>query len=539
MVHLKKFLSLFFMFWMALVLWQCARRGNPTGGEKDITPPQLIRTEPENFSTEFKSNKIRLYFDEFIKLEDVQNQLIISPPLKNKPEIRPQGGVSKFVELILKDTLTENTTYTFNFGQSIVDNNEGNPNSFLTYVFSTGTYIDSLTLSGAVKDAFNRRADEFISVMLYELDTAFTDSTVFKSPPNYISNTLDSLPIFELKNLKAGTYKLIALKDVNKNNLFDQRQDKIGFVEDTIIIPSDSIYLLNLFQEIPDYNISVPSYVAKNRIIFGYQGKPDDFVIESLTDLPDSVRTKILKDRETDTLNYWFTPTDLDSIVFMVRNDILERKDTFTVKTRKLAMDSLQLSSSASGKFDFEATFGILSNTPIVEVDTSKIGFFVSDSLKYPYTFTLDSVRSQVNFDFKKEPNQSYTFSLLPGAITDFFGFENDSLDYRLSTGSYADYGNLRVNITGAVRFPIIVQLTDDQGELEREVISELPSPIEFNNLNPGNYMIRVIFDDNANGIWDTGHYLEKKQPEKISYYPDIIEVRANWELEQSFVITE
>ncbi len=527
------------MFWMALVLWQCARRGNPTGGEKDITPPQLIRTEPENFSTEFKSDKIRLYFDEFIKLEDVQNQLIISPPLKNKPEIRPQGGVSKFVELILKDTLTENTTYTFNFGQSIVDNNEGNPNSFLTYVFSTGTYIDSLTLSGAVKDAFNRRADEFISVMLYELDTAFTDSTVFKSPPNYISNTLDSLPIFELKNLKAGTYKLIALKDVNKNNLFDQRQDKIGFVEDTIIIPSDSIYLLNLFQEIPDYNISVPSYVAKNRIIFGYQGKPDDFVIESLTDLPDSVRTKILKDRETDTLNYWFTPTDLDSIVFMVRNDILERKDTFTVKTRKLAMDSLQLSSSASGKFDFEATFGILSNTPIVEVDTSKIGFFVSDSLKYPYTFTLDSVRSQVNFDFKKEPNQSYTFSLLPGAITDFFGFENDSLDYRLSTGSYADYGNLRVNITGAVRFPIIVQLTDDQGELEREVISELPSPIEFNNLNPGNYMIRVIFDDNANGIWDTGHYLEKKQPEKISYYPDIIEVRANWELEQSFVITE
>ena len=95
------------------------------------------------------------------------------------------------------------------------------------------------------------------------------------------------------------------------------------------------------------------------------------------------------------------------------------------------------------------------------------------------------------------------------------------------------------MNITGAVRFPIIVQLTDDQGELEREVISELPRPIEFNNLNPGNYMIRVIFDDNANGIWDTGHYLEKKQPEKISYYPDIIEVRANWELEQSFVIKE
>ncbi|MEO0902393.1 MAG: Ig-like domain-containing protein [Bacteroidota bacterium] len=291
MERLKKYLSFLFILWIGLVLWQCARRGNPTGGPEDVTPPELIRTEPDNFSTEFTSKSIRLYFDEYIKLEDVQNQLIISPPLKNLPEIKPQGGVSKYVEVILKDTLKENTTYTLNFGQSIVDNNEGNPNSFLTYVFSTGTYIDSLTLSGAVKDAYNRKADEFISVMLYEIDTAFTDSTVFKKPPNYISNTLDSLPIFELKNLKEGKYKLVAIKDLNKNNLFDQRQDKIGFVEDTITLPTDSIYLLNLFQETPNYSASVPSYVAKNRIIFGYQGLQEEISIESLTELPDSVRT--------------------------------------------------------------------------------------------------------------------------------------------------------------------------------------------------------------------------------------------------------
>ncbi|MEM9078073.1 MAG: Ig-like domain-containing protein [Bacteroidota bacterium] len=538
MVQLKKYLSFFFILWIGLVLWQCARRGNPTGGPEDVTPPELIRTEPENFSTEFTSKSIRLYFDEFIKLEDVQNQLIISPPLEYLPEIRPQGGVSKYVEVIIKDTLKENTTYTLNFGQSIVDNNEGNPNSFLTYVFSTGTYIDSLTLSGAVKDAYNRTADEFISVMLYEIDTAFTDSTVFKRPPNYISNTLDSFPIFELKNLKEGKYRLIALKDLNKNNLFDQRQDKIGFVEDTITLPTDSIYLLNLFQETPNYSASVPSYVAKNRIIFGYQGIQEEISIESLTDLPDSVRTTILKDRETDTINYWLTPTDLDSIIFMVQNSVLEQKDTFTVKTRKLALDSLKLTNSPGSKLGFEETFSILANTPIKAVDTSQIAVFVSDSLPYTYSYVLDSIKNQIDFQFEKEPNQSYTFNLTPGAITDFFGFENDSLSYTLSTGSYADFGNLRVTLSGAVKFPMIVQLTNEQGETQRESFSEIPSPVEFNNLEPGKYMIRVIFDDNANRKWDTGNYLQQIQPEKVSYYPDVIEVRANWELEQSFIIT-
>src|SRR5690606_35399541 len=250
---------------------------------------------PQNFSIGFTAKKIRLYFDELIKLEDVQNQLVVSPPFKHPPEIIPQGYPSKYIEILIKDTLRENTTYTINFGQSIVDNNEGNPNPFLSYVFSTGDYLDSLSLSGAVKDAFNRRADPFISVMLYEMDSTFTDSIIYREPPLYISNTGDSLPLFELNYLKAGQYMLIGLKDGNRNNMFDQRLDKIGFVQDTISLPTDSIYLLNLFLEQPDYSAAVPSYVAKNRIIFGYTGDPSDMQIEPLIPLPDSVRTRILK----------------------------------------------------------------------------------------------------------------------------------------------------------------------------------------------------------------------------------------------------
>lgn len=539
MAYVKKLLGFLFFALMGLALWQCARRGSPSGGPEDVTPPKLVRTEPDNFSINFEAQKIRLYFDELIKLEDVQNQLVVSPPLKYPPEISPQGGPRKYIEILIKDTLRENTTYTLNFGQSIVDNNEGNPNSFLTYVFSTGTYIDSLTLSGAVKDAFNKKADQFISVMLYEIDTAYTDSTIYKNPPNYIASTGDSLPLFELKNLRAGKYALFALKDVNKNNMFNQKQDKIGFLEDTITIPTDSTYLLNLFLEEPDYSVSVPSYAAKNRIIFGYQGDHEDMQIETLTQLPDSVQTKILKDREKDTLNYWITPTDVDSIIFTVTNDKLERIDTFTVKTRKLPLDSLTLTSGIRGKFNFEDTFSILANTPIANVDTTKIGLVVSDSLLAPFSHVLDTLENKVEFDFEIEPNQKYRLSLLPGAISDFFGMQNDTLDYAISTSGYADYGNLRITLGGAVQYPLVLQLTNEQGEIQREIIAPESKIFEFSNLDPGNYVVRVIFDDNGNGKWDTGSYLKKRQPERISYYPDVIEVRANWELEQNFIISE
>ena len=150
---LRRILAYLFFLLTIVALMQCAKRGTPTGGPKDIAPPILVRSTPANMSINFKSNKIRLYFDELIKLKDVQEQLIVSPPLKYNLEISPQGGASKYVEIKIKDTLKANTTYTLNFGQSIQDNNEGNPSSFLTYVFSTGDYIDSLQVSGVVKDA--------------------------------------------------------------------------------------------------------------------------------------------------------------------------------------------------------------------------------------------------------------------------------------------------------------------------------------------------------------------------------------------------
>ena len=203
-----------------------------------------------------------------------------------------------------------------------------------------------------------------------------------------------------------------------------------------------------------------------------------------------------------------------------------------------LPMDSLKLSTSVSGKFNFEDTFSVLANTPIASLDTSQVSLMVSDTIPANYSFELDTLNNKVDFDFEAEPNQKYSFSFLPGAITDFFGIQNDTLDYNLSTGGLSDYGNLTMILGGEVNYPVIVQLTNEKGVVQREISAAEPQSFEFNNLSPGNYIARVVLDKNGNGQWDTGNFLEKRQPEEISYYPGAIEIRANWIKEETFILS-
>ena len=537
---LRRLLAYLFLFFAVFSLFQCGRKGTPSGGIKDIIPPKLKYAEPPNLSVDFKAKKIRLYFDEYIKLNKIQEQLIVSPPLKYTPVITPAGTASKVIEILIKDTLQENTTYTINFGQSIVDNNEGNPNSFLTYVFSTGSYIDSLTLKGVVEDAFNKKAETFISVMLYEIDSTYNDSTVYKRPPNYITNTLDSTILFDLNYLKKGKYALFGLKDEGKNNMFDQQVDKIAFVKDTIVLPTDEIYLLTLFKEVPDYSLSVPKFEAKNKISFGYQGDySKDIVINTLSKLPDSVKTKITKERDKDTLNYWITPFTADSLIFSVANERLSALDTFVVKTRKIEADSLVLQPRVSGAIGFEELFTIDVNTPIVKADTSKIQLMRKDSIPIKFIAKLDTISNSLSIDFKKDEKENYKLTVLPDLIEDFFGNKNDTIVYAIKTAGFEDFGNLELVLNGSVTYPAIIQLTDEKGALIREQFATEPATFYFNYLRPSKYLIRVISDTNGNKKWDTGNYLKKLQPERVSHSPTVIEMRANWKEKYTFTLLD
>ncbi|WP_088339799.1 Ig-like domain-containing protein [Robiginitalea sediminis] len=529
-----------FALCLLVALAQCGRRGSPSGGPKDVTPPVLLRAEPENRTTGFSASRIRLYFDEYIRLEDVQNQLIISPPMKYPPEISPLGGASKYIQIDIVDTLLENTTYTLNFGQSVVDHNEGNPYPLLTYVFSTGDFLDSLSLQGAVADGYNRTADPFISVMLYELDSTYTDSTVYQEPPYYLTNTLDSAVVFQLSNLKPGQYRLIALKDEGKDNTFTPNADKIGFVADTITLPTDSTYVLRLFREIPEYGVRTPSFAASNRILFGFTGGVAPLV-EPLTPLPDSVRTALVREPGKDSLTLWMSPFEADSLRFVLTHPEREQqRDTFTVKPISgQAADTLRISWSPTGSLTpldsvyFEATL------PLVSVDTAMFRLVDQDTVPVPFSLRSDSLSYRINLDFEKAPNQTYRLEVFPGAMTDFFMGTNDSLQTRWSTGAPDEFGTLKMNLEGAVTYPVVAELIDQRDRLIRRVALSEPQTLEFPWLNPGTYRFRIILDANGNGKWDTGKFLEQRQPERVIHFPAPIEMRANWEDVRTFTIRE
>lgn len=528
---------LFSLFFVLSLVFSCANRGTPSGGDIDEMPPKIIRSVPENFSTNFNEKEIRIYFDEFIKLKDIQKQLIISPPMDPEPDITPLGSASKYIKIVINDTLEANTTYAFNFGQSVVDNNEENPFSYYRYVFSTGDYIDSLSVKGSVLDATNRQPDKFVTVMLYEVDSTYNDSTIYKEKPKYITNTLDSLTTFSIDNIKEGKYMLVALKDENRNFTFQQKTDKIAFYDKIITVPTDTSYTLKLFKEELDFRAVRPSQVAGQKIAFGYEGDYKNMTIELLDDKPDGFEERLTKDKSTDTLYYWYKPKlELDSTRFVVRNK--SYADTLKFRFRDLEKDSLIIRSLQSANINYNENLELEGSVPFSAIDISKIRIIDKDSLDVPFDTELDSLRNVFAIKFDKKESYAYNVQLLPETFTDFFGNVNDTLSFNLRTKPYDQYSNVRVTLVNAT-YPLIVQLTDDKGNVKYEQFANEPQMFDFRYINAGEYYLRVIYDTNGNGIWDSGNYLKKIQPERISYDTQVIEARANWDPIVNFTLLD
>ncbi|ALJ05861.1 hypothetical protein APS56_12295 [Pseudalgibacter alginicilyticus] len=526
---MNKLLSNFiFIACICLVFINCANRGTPQGGPKDETPPKITKSIPENYSTNFNAQEIRIYFDEYINIKNLTKQLIISPPMKTQPEITPLGGASEYIKIKIYDTLQPNTTYAFNFGNSIVDNNEGNVFPYFRYVFSTGDYIDSLTVKGNIVDAINKKAETFVSVMLYEVDSTYSDSIVYKKTPKYITNTLDSVTTFSIENIKAGKYMLIALKDNNSDYKFQQKTDKIGFYKSPIDVPTDSLYTLKLFSEDIDFKPSRPKIVAGEKIEFGYEGDYKDMKIKLLNETPEDFEYAITKDVKTDTLYYWYKPKlELDSLLFEVTHPKVDTS-LYTVRVRKMDRDSLTLKAEPSGNIGYEEDFRISGTTPIYTFDPSKINIIDKDSSQINFTTVLDTIKNTMAFKFPKTPANEYKIRILPEAFTGFFGKKNDTLNYALRTASEDSYGNLRLILANA-SYPLIIQLTNDTGDVKYEKYITDNKPLDFLNITPSKYQIRIIHDTNGNKKYDTGNYLKKIQPEKVSHFEIEDEIRAFW----------
>ena len=403
-----------------LFICSCANRGNPSGGKIDVDPPKIVKSSPENFSTNFNSESIEIVFDEFIKIRNLDNELIISPPIDPTPQFSPVGSANKVLSISKMDSLLENTTYSFNFGESIEDNNEGNKLSDFRYVFSTGKFIDSLNVKGTISAAFNREISENINVLLFEIDSTFTDSIIYNTKPKYVAKVVDSTSSYKLKNLKTGNYLVIALEEENKDYIFQPDSDKIGFHDSYLELPKDSVINLKVFKE--------------------------------------KVENKI----------------------------------------------------------------------QIIDKDSS-----VTD-----YELKLDSINNKIDFLFEKTQNENYILNFLPGSIEDIFENQNDSLSFKLKTKTFDDYGNLFLKIIGKNSAKII-QLVNSDNKIKYEKITDFENELSFENIEAGKYYVRIIFDENNNGKYDTGNFLNRIMPEKVTYFPEIIDIRAGWDLVQEFILNE
>lgn len=520
----------YFSLLLILLTIGCAKRGSITGGAKDTIAPVLKSSLPKNLSTNFTGKEIKLVFDEYVKLKNVGKQLIISPPMKNKPEILPYNA-SKIITIKIKDTLQPNTTYSFNFGQSIEDNNEGNPYSQFKYVFSTGSYIDSLALNVKIKDALEKNTDNFVSVMLYEVNEKFNDSTIYKETPRYITNTLDSLQVVKLENLKEGKYLLVAMKD-NGNNIYNPKSDKIGFQKQYVTIPNDTIFEVELFKEDLPFKAFKPTQAAKSRMLMGYEGKGKEakVVVKNGSEVVPSLVTQM---PEKDSLQIWFKPIKVDSLQVNVQRD--KYNADFTVKIKAQKADTLSIRSDFTGSIPLRERYAMTSSTPLVKFDKSKISIRSKDSTAVDFTTEYDEFNQKFYLDFKKEPLETYKIQAMPGAMTDFFEKENDTLNFKVTTKNLSDYANLRVVLENVNRFPLIVELTDKDGKVKYTEYTESATTINFDAIEPSKYTLRVIYDDNKNKVWDTGNFLEKRQTEEVIYLSGEIDVRPNWDWIQPF----
>ena len=538
-----------------IFLMSCAQIVMPSGGEKDKTPPAALSYSPDSASLNFNSKIIEITFDEYIALSGVDQQLVVSPPLEKKPKVSVKGK-SLLIELDKDELLKENTTYTFNFGNALKDVNEGNVKENFKYLFSTGDFIDSLSVKGNVLNAFNHQKEKGILVMLY---SDFEDSIVYKSQPHYFSKTNENGD-FQIDNIHNDNYKIIALKDENMNYLYETGKEKIAFLADSIDVSNSPLIELEMFQE-PEEKLFIKKRVynsfGKMLVVFN---KPVEGVkVKSLKHEFDNNGTIVELSKSNDSLTYWFVECKKDSLIIELSKDTividtleleLKSKEEF-LKDKKNPLE-LKLDGSPNGnqKFDLDKNVVLFFTNPIDSINPKAKLELLIDSVAHtstPVSFTKGSNSQNVMLgplDLQEQKN--YQLFIPPNTFTDIFGLSNDSIFIDFKTQEKSYYGTLALNInfvdstfSKCDSCNYIIQLLTKNENIVRESAFKPSENILFEYLHPQKYILKIIVDENKNGKWDTGNYLKRQQAEKVIYYNEEVNIRSNWDLEVNWQISK
>lgn len=564
-----------------ILLASCAQIVSPGGGKKDIAPPKVVKYNPDSAKLNFNSKVIEIDFDEYVQLKDLNNQLIISPPLNKTPDIAVKSKTLT-ITLDKNETLKENTTYCFSFGNSVQDMNEGNPIENFKYIFSTGNYIDSLKVKGSIKNAFDTKTEKGILVMLY---SDLSDSVVYKSQPDYFTKTNND-GTFEINNVKNGTYKILAIKDANANYKYDGDAEAIAFT-DSLVNPSENKSIaLQLFKE-PAKKVFLKKYThpsyGKFEFVFN-QGSDSIHILNLSNDLK-GVQEYFEFSKNKDSLTYWIANYQKDSIKLQISNGnkiidtvefiFINKEEALKAKRNPLKL-SVVSSPNGNQSFDLNTELELSFSNPILSKINSDEEIYLkeNDSIIKKINFQTFGLRvlgisekekleiQEKNNKYDTEvvicclkadkENTKYHLFTPPNTFTDIFGLSNDTIKIDFKTREAKYYGSLKLNLkvpkirvdttkikSGKDEFPkyikqgqYILLLIDERENVIREDFIYESSTINLEYLHPKKYKLKIIVDENNNGKWDSGDYLKHMQPEKVIYNSELINVRSNWDLE-------
>lgn len=520
----------------------CARQGSPSGGPKDVTPPKLLGSFPDTLAVNVDPNiqEIEIRFDEYIQLKEYNKNVVVSPPFERNPTVTPISMAEKSVRIKLRDALLPNTTYSFNFGDAIQDFNENNKLSNFTYVFSTGSFIDSLSVKGRVFPGTEFELPKKVLVGLYNVDENYNDSVILKSKPYYISR-VNEKGEYDLKFLKTGKYKLVAFEDKVENTKFDYGKERVAFNSEIIDLTSNKEVNLKLFDQKSNYRVADSKQKGYGHIVIRTEGAAEKVTI---TPVNKELSTALYDIHpKQDSVNIWFNPAKEK---FENKSERLK----FTVQHGE-KLDSVSVLYTAPTK-DYKSEFKAINETklaptqdfkiaalaPIKSINKSLINVF-KDTVQIPFDVVVDSIDKQiVRFKFDKNLGENFEVNAYPNAIIDHFDVPNDTLIYQMKTGKREDYGNLKVNIQNLQDSPIFLQLIKKNQKFD--VIEEkvgFGREFFFPNINPGDYYLKLYVDENQNGVWDSGDILSGRQPEPVYIYPSKIVIRAMWDSDETWII--
>lgn len=518
----------------------CARVGSPVGGAKDSIPPKVIGSNIDSPRVNVPRDirELRIDFDEYITLKDINKQLIISPPLKRISKILPSGMGNKYLLIKWADTLEANTTYNFNFGNAIVDNNEGNALGYYNFAFSTGPKIDSLYISGELKSLFidqNKKADESNMVIgLYQEK----DSMDYRQKPYYIAKA-DPDGYFELNYLAPGNYRVLAFEDSNANSVYDIGKEKVGFLKDKITLDKSLSGLdINLYPSKKPLKYLEMKEIPGG-ILMTFEGNPTDVKVVSLNEKLNDY--KVTHSPKSDSATIWFNApaqnigiTNNENLKFSYDNGV--KKDSVSLFYRYNAKNEMSIFNNGGNSLAPQKDFVVTSNYFVDKIQPEK-WTLVSDSIKQDFTAEVSEKNPfeiHIKSDFKE--GKKYSLTIPKETVSSFFEKNKVSKRFDFEADKIENYGEILVSLENAPEQKFWIQMINENGSVAYSKYGN-EKQINFKSIKPGKYELRMLVDANENGIWDSADFADQIFAEPVYVLDKKIEVRPLWEIRETWRI--